>query len=74
MVRETWVQSQLNLFVVAIEKGAFWSSPTTVANFTNQAIGQMNRVFANGPGNLGSIPAESFCSSYWKGGLRVTLN
>ena len=40
MVQETWVQSQvasyqiLHLSVVAIEKGAFWSPSTMVANFT----------------------------------------
>ena len=52
----------LHLGVVAIEKGDFRSPLTTVANFTyfytwfNRLIGLVGRVFANGPGDLGSIP------------------
>ena len=41
--------------VVAIEKGAFWSPSTTVANF-NRLIGLVDRVFANGLEDRGSIP------------------
>ena len=45
----------LHLGVVAVEKGAFGLPLTTVANFLQQAIGLMNRVFANGPGDRCSI-------------------
>ena len=44
--------------VVAIEKGAFGSPSTTVANFTINTIVLMSRVFANGLGDQGSIPSQ----------------
>ena len=53
------VAPPLNISVVAIENGAFWSPSTTVANFTlNRLIGLVGRVFANGPENLGSQPGR----------------
>ena len=49
----------LHLGVVAIQKGAFESPSTKVANFTFiPDIGMMVRVFANGPGDLGSLPSR----------------
>ena len=57
------VAPSLHLGVVAIEKGAFGLPSTMVANFTlltyiytGHCI--MVRVFANGPGDLGSIPGR----------------
>ena len=44
--------------IVAIEKGAFWSPSTTVTNCCSPDIGLAVRVFANGPGDLGSIPGR----------------
>ena len=56
------VASSLHLSVVAIEKGAFASPSTMVANFTyskcNWLVGLVGRVFANGPGDRGSIPGR----------------
>ena len=62
----------LHLSVVATEKGAFELPSTMVTNFTyllkknnnknfiNRVIGHMSRVFANGPGDWGSIPDRSY--------------
>ena len=36
----------------------FWSPLTMVANFKNRLIGLVDRVFANGPRDLGSIPGR----------------
>ena len=53
-----WRSSQ-HFGVVAIEKGAFGLPLTKVANLTFKPdIGMMVRVFANGPGDLGSIPGR----------------
>ena len=53
------VAPPLHLGVVAIEKGAFVSPSTMVANFTYLTFlyfGLVGRAFAHGPGDLGSIP------------------
>ena len=69
MVLDTYLlntqQYKVGIGVVAIEKGAFWLPSTMVAPFTlltyiqlNRAVGLMSRVFANNPGDRGSIPGR----------------
>ena len=48
-----------HLSVVAIEKQAFVSPTIKIANFTYRCtISRMSWVFANGPGDWGSIPSQ----------------